>query len=104
MLWGGQAARAARLLPGLLQTPDSRFRAVWLKENPPDDDGSAQFGFLGWSQDSAILASIYNVVAALAGSESVLESPAAPRRERLFAPTIAEFNVDRFMALPGAVR
>lgn len=81
--------------------PSSRFRARWLSENPqkPGDEG---LGFLGFSQDSALLVGIHNLLAVQVGRKKarrlMLGGPKARLKSGLFSKTIADFDTDRFMA------
>lgn len=91
------------LLPGLFQETGSRFRANWLKTHPAAPGGDDGMSFLGWSQDSMLLAQIHNaLIAKYAGKKAkdlMILGPKSKREPQLFAPTIADFNVGRFMAV-----
>lgn len=82
--------------------PSSRFRARWLAEHPAKGGESSELGFLGYSQDSALLIAIHNAVMAGHGKKArkaMLDGPKAKGIKKLFAPTIADFNTDLFMAV-----
>lgn len=97
------AQHVLELVPGLMQERFSRFRAKWLTNNPsPDQPGEFATSFFGWSQDSMMLAQIHNAVIAVnAGKKAKDLMILAPRakREKLFAPTIADFSVGKFMSV-----
>lgn len=81
----------------------SRFRAAWLASNPQPKSDDASLGFLGWSQDSRILLEIRNLIATDLYRDKakrfLQDGPSAAPKRRLFAPTIADFNTDAFMAV-----
>lgn len=95
------------LIPGLRAYPASLYRARWLSEHPVEEQtGPVTLSFFGWSQDSALLLNIHNFLAAMAAGndkkarrEMTLEGPRAKQKPRLFAPTIAEFDTERFMGV-----
>ncbi|WP_378144817.1 hypothetical protein ACFJGV_15170 [Cnuibacter sp. UC19_7] len=97
------ARYALDLIQGLLAQPSSRFRAEWLQTHPAEAT-SEEFrtSFFQWSQDTAILSALYNLVAGVAVGKKaeglLIRSPGAEPRTRLFAKTIADFDTDLFMA------
>jgi hypothetical protein len=100
---GLSAAEVLELIPGLMSERFSRFRAKWLFEHPgekPADDG---LSFFGWSQDSALLAQIHNALFAVhVGKKApkyAIQGPKANSAPKLFAPSIRDFNVGRFMSV-----
>jgi hypothetical protein len=99
------AGYVAELIEGLLRQPASLFRSDWLEQHPeaiaaPDSGEQPRLSFYGWSQDSMLLTSIHNILAALAYQKEakahMIDGPTAKPKSRLFAPTIAEFNVQKF--------
>ncbi|MBF4603766.1 hypothetical protein [Curtobacterium sp. VKM Ac-2884] len=85
----------------------SLFRARWLSTHPQDEQpGKPSLAFFGFSQDSMLLLRIHNFLAGQAAGtdkkvarELALDGPAPEKKARLFAPTIAEFDTDRFMGV-----
>lgn len=104
---GGLAAgRALELIAGLISIPGSRWRAHFMRDHPDELGKGEGLQYLGFSQDSSLLLAIHNAIVAFAGKAakgSFIQPPSVPKT-RLFARTIAEFDVNAFMALPGATR
>jgi hypothetical protein len=97
---------ALDLIAGLISEPGSRWRAQWMREHPDEIGKGDGLQFLGFSQDSSLLLAIHNAIVSFAGkaAKDAFLHPPTVKTARLFAKTIAEFDVNAFMALPGAIR
>lgn len=97
------AGHVLELVPGLMQEKFSRFRAKWLKNNPVPESPGEGTSFFGWSQDSMLLAQIHNAIIAVnAGQKAkdlMILAPRAKQEQKLFAQTIADFSVGKFMSV-----
>lgn len=95
------------LVNGLGSIPGSRFRVAWADAHPADGGGDdveqVCLADLGLSQDTAMLARIYNLLlSVVAGDDAERMRVLGPReagREELYAPTLADIDPEKLLAV-----